>query len=170
MEGKARRLLVDAEKRFGGSDRSWKLVGIGVHEDGPRIWFPSPADKLVTIQLHASSEDQALYQLAHEVVHLLAPNRAPPTIMFEEGLAVLFSLTSVRFSAPGYLAETRASMMTNYKDAYDLANEVITAMPGIVRRLRENRQNFYEWDERFLVEAGIAQPLAARMCERRQMR
>jgi hypothetical protein len=73
--------------------------------------------------------DQALHQLAHEVIHLLAPHRSPPAVMLEEGLAVHFSVYAPTFISPTYrrdaLSVSRPSGEWNDDDCDVVADGVV---------------------------------------------
>lgn len=166
-------MLNRAETMFGKRASGWTFEGVELDANGPHLWFPDPLKQCVSIQLGQSVVEypnQALYQLSHEVVHLLAPNREPPTIMIEEGLAVKFSL-EVPSYADGYVSDTMAAMNQNYRDALTLANEVLAIVPDAVPRLRELEPYFHEWTPDFISQKiPELADFADRMCERRQMR
>jgi len=87
------------EMRYGKRDRNWTLLGVEfTSEDGPQVWYPTydGISETIIIQLTksaATNETQALFQLAHEVFHLLSPT-GPGTraSVLEEGLATYNSL------------------------------------------------------------------------------
>jgi hypothetical protein len=80
---------------------------------------------------------QAIFQLAHEVVHLLAPTGRYETVVFEEGLATLFS---------NEMAEKHGSLMRadrpDYLDAADLVRRFLTQYPDGVRAIRAQQPSF----------------------------
>jgi hypothetical protein len=88
-------LLAEAEDRYGNRDLDWTPIGIEFGGDWPSIWYPGyPGRRHISIKLsRAARQDfgQAIFELSHEVIHLLGPagRRAAPAI--EEGVAVLFS-------------------------------------------------------------------------------
>src|SRR5687768_7876201 len=90
----ALKLLERAEELYGERDTAFDFLGVNVDPDGPQISFIMQITG-TWIGIDPTClrlPDKARYQIAHEVVHLLAPNRHPPTIMLEEGLAVHFSI------------------------------------------------------------------------------
>ena len=120
LENQVEPLCHEAEEHFGPRDEGWIFKGISFVEDGPRIYFPPGNTAFVQIQLSLQARtdrERGFYQLAHEVVHFLVPNRATPTIMLEEGAAVWFSLMK---SSRNYRRRTMRSMSNNYIDALGL--------------------------------------------------
>ncbi|WPU63552.1 hypothetical protein [Peredibacter starrii] len=86
-------MLTYAEEMFGPRNKDFTILGIEYCESGPRIWYPK-SKKNIVIQLSDSaktSEVLALYQLAHESIHLLSPSGSMTANVLEEGLAVYFS-------------------------------------------------------------------------------
>lgn len=86
-------MLHHSEKMFGERDKSFTILGIEFMQSGPRIWYPKN-NKSIVIQLTPealNSEAIALYQLAHESVHLLSPSGSANANVLEEGVAVWFS-------------------------------------------------------------------------------
>ena len=70
------RILREVEELYGLRDSSWTVLGIEFGPRNPHLWYPS-SGKNIVIQLGMSAIDHAglaRYQLAHECVHLLAPN------------------------------------------------------------------------------------------------
>ena len=68
-------MLRTAEERFGVRDKDYSVLGIEFGESGPFIWYPGNC-KNIAIQLSIgsrASERCALYELAHECIHLLTP-------------------------------------------------------------------------------------------------
>lgn len=135
-----------AEARFGRREAGWTLLGVEfARVDAPQVWYPSfsETNRQIVVQLTADAaqdERRALYQLAHEVVHLLNPKRDPVS-RFEEGLATLFSIQHLRaqgFSlGPEYIGSSR------YRAAYDDVARLESLHPRgrfdvAVRLLRQN--------------------------------
>lgn len=81
-----------------------RLLGIEFREGVPQIWFPGNCNH-IAIQLGTDAlndVNKALFQLAHECVHLLDPVIFEQASVLEEGLATNFSLIYVRRSNPSY--------------------------------------------------------------------
>jgi hypothetical protein len=77
-------MLRELEQRYGPRDREWTPLGIEFGLDGPMIWFPGNCRNVSIMLSMAAVEDtnQALFELAQEVIHLLSPQglRGAPVI------------------------------------------------------------------------------------------
>lgn len=86
-------MLSLAEELLGPRDTTYTVLGVEIGPDIPRLWFPGNR-KHVIVQLSPSAATdpaRACYQLAHETVHLLAPNGGGPATNFEEAVACYFA-------------------------------------------------------------------------------
>src|SRR5208337_1006395 len=104
LASRAGEILRLVEERYGPRDCSFTLLGVEFSEPQPQIWFPGDC-RHVVIQLTTSAmndEIQALYQLAHECVHLLDPVVFGLASVFEEGVATLLSAEYARRLQPSY--------------------------------------------------------------------
>ena len=84
-------ILSKAETAYGPRDMNWTILGIEFCSNVPQIWFPENC-RHIAIQLATNALGDtaiACYQLAHEVIHLLAPNGQHIAPVIEEGLAHL---------------------------------------------------------------------------------
>ena len=123
-------LLSSVEALYGQRDRSFTILGIEFHAGVPKVWFPNNCGNVI-VQLSVSVLQDpgcALFQLAHECVHLLDP--APGgTNNLEEGLATQFSLapTSRYFSAGD----------AKYDASCALVRAMVAERPDAARKLRE---------------------------------
>jgi len=121
------------EDRYGPRDRSFTILGFEFCGDVPQIWFPGNCQHVV-IQLTLSAMNdlvRAVYQLAHEAVHLLDPVVFGCSSVFEEGVATLFSLEYARSIEPTY-----APSHPRYDAAAQLARRALELRPDVVRVLR----------------------------------
>ncbi len=122
-------ILRFVEDRYGPRDRGWTLLGIEfTSRKAPQVWYPTydgVGDSII-IQLTesaATDETQALFQLAHEVVHLLSPaGPGKRASVLEEGLATYVSLQ--------YLAAIGRAVTPAYIDAprYARAYRIVAAL------------------------------------------
>jgi hypothetical protein len=148
---------------FGPRDLSYTPVGIEFYGDRPYIWYPGNNKHISIILTDHSRQDtsQAIFQLAHEVVHLLSPTGGANAPVIEEGLSALF--------------QERANQIYNlnlrivskpYIVATELANELLRGQPDIIRNLRKKEPTFSNWTPDFLVsQANISSSLAVQLCE-----
>ena len=136
-------ILSFVEERYGSRDTGWTLLGVEFTvRDTPQVWYPTfdGIGDTIIIQLSrsaATNETQALFQLAHEVVHLLSP-AGPGTraSVLEEGLATVASLDYLaaidRAVGPDYIDSPR------YERAYRLVAGIANRpdFAGGIRALR----------------------------------
>jgi hypothetical protein len=173
-------LLAEAERLYGPRDATYRFAGVRLDPKGPRLWFSSPTSDEIWIELSPSTmsyPDQALHQLAHEVIHLVAPDRSPPAVMLEEGLAVHFSVYAPTFISPTYRRDALKYLITtpsarNYLDALCVYNELVAIEPNAIVVLRQKEPKFHAMDPSFIMSMipQVREELAERLCERRQMR
>lgn len=85
--------LAVAESRFGPRDGAFNLLGYMFDGAFPRLGVDLDQKTLLLFLADYSEQDfsQAIYQLSHEVVHMLAPAGSGRPTYLEEGLATLFS-------------------------------------------------------------------------------
>ncbi|CAN5471141.1 hypothetical protein BH10ACI2_BH10ACI2_12460 [soil metagenome] len=117
------RLLQIAENRLGPRDAGKKIYQPSWSPTGPRIRNTPNMDGAYA-ELHPSAENSwhfAVFQLAHETVHLLNPASGYVTWL-EEGMAVEFSLHALELFelSPIPIAE----------DSYLLARDLVNRLPG----------------------------------------
>ena len=133
-------MLCEAENLFGRRGTKYEFLGIEHHDKGPSIWFPDEnrIEKFI-IQLNFNIHDNSLcYQLAHETLHSLAPQRIEDTNNFEEGIAVYFS---------GYYIKKimklnwTPSIKHNYKEVFQRVKSLINSNSKSFRRLKRIREN-----------------------------
>lgn len=86
-------MLSEAEDRYGQRDLAWTPIGVEFFEcNVPHVWFPGDR-KYVCIRLTLGALNdlnEALWQLAQEIVHVLGPVRNANKL--EEGVATHFAL------------------------------------------------------------------------------
>lgn len=131
--------LVTAEARFGARDPDFALSGYMFNGDIPMLRVDPTGKKLVLILADYTEHDpnQAVYQLSHEVVHMLAPRGFGRPTYLEEGLATLFSeqytegATGARYGSP----------VVSYTQARDAVAQYMTN-DGIMRALRALEPTF----------------------------
>lgn len=133
-------MLREIEILYGERDKSWTFVGVEFEKNGPQNWFPGNCGN-IAIQLNTNALNNAVlahYQLAHEVVHLLAPDgkRGAPNI--EEGLATVYSEDFV-------MREHQVSNLTNmasYVQAAKSVRELLAFDEHSIKKLRTVEPSF----------------------------
>ncbi len=126
-------MITKAEAQFGARDRSFTVLGVEFRNGVPQVWFPGNCGHVV-VQLGLSAmqdPNRALFQLAHECVHLLDP--APgATNNLEEGVATHFSLEFMQAE----LGLTYSTGDAKYDSACSLVRLLISTKSDSVRELR----------------------------------
>jgi hypothetical protein len=126
-------MILEIEAQFGKRDRSWTILGIEFCDTGPQTWFPGDCGHII-IQLGLSAREdlvQALFQLAHESVHLLDPVVYNFGTVLEEGLATHFSLQYIKEFHPHYTTSD-----PKYAAAARLAAHLLDINPTAIKELR----------------------------------
>jgi hypothetical protein len=142
-------LLNEAETRFGPRDEKWTPVGIEFCGDIPKVWYPGNRNHISIMLTDNAREDsrQALFQLSHEVVHLLAPTGNNSTLIIEEGLATSFSTEiSVRYGLDLHYD------VPSYVNAQRLVRVLVEAHPEGIKRIREREMYFYKFTPDIILE------------------
>jgi hypothetical protein len=134
-------MLHEAEQLFGPRDRSYTILGVEFGPGGPQVWYPRPERKHVVVQLSRNAlkdEVIALYQLAHECIHLLSPSgrRAAPVI--EEGLATVFSEDFVRV----HFNRTGMTNLSSYMQAASWVRQLIAMDSTAILKMRNDEPSF----------------------------
>ncbi len=143
------RLLSLAEDLYGPrATTEWTFVGVEINDRPPSLVY-YPEKGWVTISLSTKvidNADQCLFQLAHEVGHLLYPiadprtSILPPTITLNEGVSTHFSLIALQMysgeDACQNAYENLRLHSQNYFAALNLVNRLIQLNPNAVQKLR----------------------------------
>ncbi len=157
-------LLSEAETRYGQRDLTWTPLGIEFIGDNPQIWYPG-GGRNISICLSASASrdfHHAAFQLAHEVIHLLAPAGSKKALVIEEGLATLFSDEMAAFCGSTYRTSDQ-----NYLRSAAATRKLLAINSNSIRELRNHRTYFNDFDAEFLrsVIPGLGADLAAELCQ-----
>jgi hypothetical protein len=166
-------LLAQAEAQYGARNNSWTYIGpeICISTPVPRVWFPG-GRRHVAIQLTPAvmnDFDEAVFQLAHEVVHLLEPAGLASAPVIEEGLATIFALDAVKARGINPLRYTDPQVRANcrYRHVEVLTRSFIEGRSGCIAALRGRRPSFRDWDAQFLLEycPSFDLGLATELCQ-----
>lgn len=129
--------LKEAETLYGDRTKDFVYGGIEFNETGPRIWFPY--NRYTVIQLTpdtANDLSKGIFQLSHEVVHLLSPLGKNETNVLEEGLATYFSKITTDKHFPGDYA-INGITPTNYLAPFEFVRELLAFNPNSIKELRK---------------------------------
>ena len=131
-------LIAFAEERFGPRDTTYCVLGTEFSVSGPQVWFPGNR-KHIVVQLSLNcltNAQSALYELAHETVHLLAPREEKVASVLEEGLATLFSIQQMRRHYGQGWWDNRPGN-ANYYTAASQAQALLEQDSEAVKKLRQ---------------------------------
>jgi len=138
-------VLETYEARLGPRDDRYRLLGIEfTAEPRPGIRFPDfgTGQRAVIVQLTqgaASDRELALFQLAHEAFHIMAPTKpSEPISYLEEGLASYLAIDFLKqqeiATNPAWLSEPA------YVQSFELVTTVARQYPDFYARLTRLRQ------------------------------
>lgn len=136
-------ILNNAEKRYGKRDQSWTLLGVEFTDlKQPETWYPFDSDKrkhlIIQLTKKASkNEKEALFQLSHEVIHVLSPAGKEGSSVFEEGLATYFSIANMK--TLNYDIDERYISEKKYQQAYKLIDNLYKNFPHTEDRIKTLR-------------------------------
>lgn len=131
--------LIEAEKLYGKKTQQYEYGGIELtNDDNPRIWFPFPKFVVIKVTKDCLHDIRtAIFQISHEVIHILSPTGQPVTNVLEEGLATYFSKkVTDRDTGDNNFAMTSISS-TPYFRPYQLVNQLLEQNPNAITELRK---------------------------------
>jgi hypothetical protein len=139
-------MLDEAEALYGRRDMDWTLLGVEffIGATAPETWFPGNR-KHVAIRLTllaANDYDEALWQLAQEIVHLLAPVKRGCANNLEEGLATYFAINITHYRDKlrwdNFCLGVRAPT-SPYAQPLEDCEALLRLDPDIVKKLRRSQ-------------------------------
>jgi len=137
-------MLEMAENLFGPRDMSWTILGSEIRKDDtdPQNWFPGyPRRKDIVFQIAPSATNGAhfaCYQLAHEIVHALAPTVGGKTLVLEEGVATWFAKHYVKKA----LGVDMYAGSESYQKAECAVGKLLRRDSAAIRKLRSVQPSF----------------------------
>lgn len=161
----ASRFIQEMERRYGERDRRWTYVGVAFHDDVPQLWFPGsreiPPRMHIAISLGRlafSRRENAVYQLAHECVHLLTPVVGGGAPVIEEGLATVFSEDMLEFWC-NYPDKQALTQDPRYMSAAASVRQLLVLEPDAIRQLRRIEPAFEHMTAETFSRAGLNVPM-----------
>ncbi len=160
-------MLQDAEKLYGERDSSYTILGVEVSDDTvSQIWFPGNC-KHIAVQITENCLNdlsQAVFQVAHEVIHLLSPVKFGETTVLEEGLATLFSIEYPRDNSFGDKVPLSGK---NYMTAYTSVQKLLQIDPLIIKKMRESEPTISKIDAALITvtNSNVPPDLAIKLTE-----
>ena len=149
-------MLYLAEDLFGPRDLSYTPLGIEFIPDGPKTWYVGETQQnrkhiIIRLGLEAATNmAEACYQLAHESVHLLAPEgvrtKKGKTNNLEEGVATYYAAhyMEVEMGMNCYWN----SGLQSYKEVLDKVLPLFDKHRYCIRKLRSEQPEFTEMTEK----------------------
>jgi hypothetical protein len=161
--------LLRAEEIAGPRDKAWTPIGIEFFEEGdgkpnrPHIWFPGNCQNVaIRLTLDAAEDPgRALWQLAHEVAHLLSPCRAEEVTNLEEGFACNFARDMA-----GKYAYYSCQVSEDYRAAYGDVMSLLAMSTTAIKEVRRIEPQFSRITPDMIkrVVPRIEDQLAERLC------
>lgn len=161
-------LLAWAERLFGPKALTeWTFVGVEINERPPYLaYYPDNSWVAVSLSPRAIYDaDQCVFQLAHEVAHLLYPTvdrhamRLPPTIVLNEGVSTYFSIVALQGlrseEAAHQALESLRIHSPNYFNALTMVSRVLQTDADAIKKLRQVQPMLNSTIEQDFVSAGI---------------
>jgi hypothetical protein len=156
--------LREAERRYGPRDKNWTPLGIEFGGTVPQIWYPGNCGN-ISIMLTESARhnpSQAIFQLAHETIHLLSPLGKRAATVFEEGLATAFADDmSPRYGSTCYTNHP------SYLTAKSLTVQFLLIYPDGIKHMRGRVQSFNQFTIPLIMDVCPTTPveLAVALCQ-----
>lgn len=140
-------LLDDAQNLFGRMLDDWTFYGIEINNMPPcLVYYPDTGHITVSLSKKViSDEKQLLFQLSHEICHLLHPSREREspilynTLVINEGISTYFSVFKI-----GQYFDCEEDLINNlkyyYKDyyfAYTCVKDLLQIDPDAIKILRK---------------------------------
>lgn len=134
-------MLYLAEDLLGPRDLTYTILGIEIGPDNPRLWYPGNRHSVIVQLAPSAATDAAMacYQLAHETVHLLAPNGGGSATNLEEAVACYFAayFMKSRFAQPAWHPD-----IPSYSRALSVISQRMDADVRCIKRLRSRHLSF----------------------------
>lgn len=128
------KILEEAQDKYGGRDKDYTILGFEFVKSNPQIWYPGNCKNIV-IQLGIECMDdlpKAMFQLAHECIHVLSPTLNRGASILEEGLASYFSK---KYVVDNFQVELNTNI-EKYNKARELVQKLIDFNPDCIKNIR----------------------------------
>lgn len=130
--------IEEVEQLYGPRTHTYIYGGVEFIPAGPpKVWYP--LNKYVVVQLTSSAAldlKQGIFQLAHEIVHVLSPNGQATTNNLEEGLATYFSKVATDRDTNDPAYALHCITLTKYLLPFTLVAQLLATVPDAIQRLR----------------------------------
>lgn len=157
----------EIESIYGPMVKEWHFRFIVFADESvPCIYYPDGFPQTVGIRLVMSAledVDYARFQMAHELVHCLAPagkdcnGNVNPANVIGEAVAVKYQCSYLN-KCMNHAKRKISIKRTGYDDALRLYNMFTKHGKGLVRQIRQIEPYFHKWNHDTFVAAGINLP------------
>ena len=133
-------MLSKAEELYGRRDMDWTPIGVEFCAcNAPHIWFPGGRKHVaIRLTLRALNDwNEALWQLAHEIVHVLGPVEGN-TNNLEEGIATHFAL-SVPYYDTSRFRQSVEQTASPYSSPLRDYEALLQIDSGVIKKLRKQQ-------------------------------
>ena len=138
-------MLSEAEELYGHRDLNWTPLGVEFFGGTvPHIWFPGNRNHVaIRLTLSALNDlNEALWQLAHEIVHILGPVERGKANNLEEGVATHFALNITHYTDKSRVAIFRQMVQqasSRYRSALQDCEALLQIDSDIIKKLRKQQ-------------------------------
>ena len=146
LQGLTQKLILDAENLFGKRIGDWDFYGVEFNDRKPSLKYYIETGHITISLSHKAINDdlQLVFQLSHEICHLLHPSQEYPslivnkTLRINEGLSTYYSVlkTDEYFNNKKLLIDNLKNHSKKYYDAYLLVEQLLAYDADAIRNLR----------------------------------
>lgn len=134
----ALKYLDELEQMYGPRASTFIYGGVELITNGPpMVWYPG--GRYVVVQLTISTTTnlpQAIFQLAHEMVHVLSPHGQHITNNLEEGIATWFSKVATDRDSGNPNYATPAIATSKYQVPFNMVTQLLAMDADAIKKLR----------------------------------
>lgn len=143
-------MLSIAEDYLGERNKEYSIIGIEIENtEQPYIWYPDNS-KHVIIRIAENcinNMNEAIFEVAHECIHCLCPNKDKCTTILEEGLATWFSVYYTKSNNINIHPQEQ-----NYQDACNLVSQLLEYDFDIIKKARKQSPDISDITKELLIE------------------
>lgn len=156
----AEKYLSEAVQKYGPLIPGFKFAGVILVSDGPpKVSFPTPGEILIHLtESVVNYEPQAIFQLAHEVVHVISPAGQAITNNLEEGVATYNSKLMTDRDSDDLTYTDRGIKGTKYAEPLNKVQELLNIDPEAIKKIRELQPKLLKVTPEDFKNAGLNVP------------
>ena len=140
-------LLEDAQNLFGELLNDWTFYGIEIKDRQPCLmYYPKTGRVTISLSQKVIEDDmQLVFQLSHEICHLLYPSREREslikneTLVINEGVSTYYSILKMRqyFGNEDEIIQNIKNHFKDYYFAYTCVKDLLQLDPNAIKLLRK---------------------------------